>query len=58
MASTQVADRGNGLHLWRVAANTLNKLQWTAEKGWCSSLRVRREDNSLSPQKIIFIQKF
>jgi hypothetical protein len=28
----------NGLQLWRVAANTLNKQSRTANKGWSSSL--------------------
>jgi hypothetical protein len=28
----------NGLRIWRVAANTLNKLSRTASKGWSSSL--------------------
>jgi hypothetical protein len=30
----------NGLQLWRVAANTLNKQPWTNDKGWPSSLGV------------------
>jgi hypothetical protein len=38
MARTRVADRGNGLQLWRVAANTLNKQPWETEKGWYSGL--------------------
>jgi hypothetical protein len=36
----QVASRGEGLQLWRVAANTLNKQPWRAEKGWSSNLDV------------------
>jgi len=38
MAHPQVADGGNGLKVWRVAANILNKQLWTAAKGWSSSL--------------------
>jgi hypothetical protein len=32
MARLQVADGGNGLQIWRVAANILNKQSRTAEK--------------------------
>jgi hypothetical protein len=38
MARPQVADGGDGLQIWRVAANTVNKQSWTAEKGWFSRL--------------------
>jgi hypothetical protein len=38
MARSQVADRGDGLQIWRVAANILNKQQRTADRGWPSSL--------------------
>jgi hypothetical protein len=34
----QVADGGNGLQIWRVAANILNKQSRTADKGWSSRL--------------------
>jgi hypothetical protein len=37
MARPQVADGGNGLQVWRVAANILIKLSRTANKGWPSS---------------------
>ncbi|KAJ4437102.1 hypothetical protein ANN_17237 [Periplaneta americana] len=33
MARPQVADRGDGLQIWRVAANVLNKESRTADKG-------------------------
>jgi hypothetical protein len=33
MACPQVADGGEVLQIWRVAANILNKQSWTAEKG-------------------------
>jgi hypothetical protein len=39
MASPQVGDGGDGLQIWRVAANILNKQSWTVNKGWSSSLR-------------------
>jgi hypothetical protein len=37
MAHPQVVVGGNGLQLWRVAENTLNKQPLT-DKGWSSSL--------------------
>jgi hypothetical protein len=51
MAHPQVADAGDALHLWRVAANILNKQSRTADKEWSSSLRVGRGANKSSPQK-------
>jgi hypothetical protein len=38
MARPQVADGGDALQFWRVAANILNKQSRTADKGWSSSL--------------------
>jgi hypothetical protein len=38
VARPQVADRGDGLQIWRVAANILNKQWWTANRGWPCSL--------------------
>jgi hypothetical protein len=38
MACPQVADGGDSLQFWRVAANMFNKQSWTADKGWSSSL--------------------
>jgi hypothetical protein len=49
MARPQVADGGDGLQIWRVAANILNKQSRTAEKGWSSSLGVGRGANNSSP---------
>jgi hypothetical protein len=40
MARPRVADRGDGLQIWTVAANILNKQLWTADSGWSSSLGV------------------
>jgi hypothetical protein len=37
MARPQVADGGDGLQIWKVAANILNKKSRTADKGWSSS---------------------
>jgi hypothetical protein len=43
MARPQVADGGDGLQMWRVAANILNKQsQRTADRGWPSRLSVGR----------------
>jgi hypothetical protein len=33
MASPRVADGGDCVQIWRIAANTLNKQLWTADKG-------------------------
>jgi hypothetical protein len=33
LSPRQVADRGDGLQLWRVAENILNNQSWTAEMG-------------------------
>jgi hypothetical protein len=49
MAKPQVADGGDGLQIWRIAANILNKQSRTADKGWPSSLGVERGANNSSP---------
>jgi hypothetical protein len=36
----QVADRGDGLQIWTVAANILNKQSRTADRGWPSSVEL------------------
>jgi hypothetical protein len=41
MARTQVADGGDGLRTWRVAASILNKQSRRVDKGWFSSLGLR-----------------
>jgi hypothetical protein len=38
MERPRFADGGDGLQLWRVAENILNKQSRTADKGWSSSL--------------------
>jgi hypothetical protein len=55
MAHTQAADAGDGLQIWRVAANILNKQSQTTDEGWPSSLGVWRGVNNSSPQKIILL---
>jgi hypothetical protein len=47
MVHPQVADRGDGLQIWRVAANILNKQSQIANRG-PSSLRVRRVEKRVS----------
>jgi hypothetical protein len=49
MACPRVADRGDGLQIWRVAANILNKQSRTADSGWSSSLGVGQWANNPSP---------
>jgi hypothetical protein len=39
MVHSQVKDGGDGLQIWRVAANTLNKQSQTIDKGWFYSWR-------------------
>jgi hypothetical protein len=46
MARPQVADGGDGLKMWRVDSNRLNKQSRTAYKGWSSSLEVGRGANN------------
>jgi hypothetical protein len=46
-----VADRGDGLQMWRVAANILNKQSRTADNGWSSSLGVGRVANNPPPER-------
>jgi hypothetical protein len=46
MARPQVADGGDGLQIWRVAANILNKQSRTADRGWSSSLGFGRGANN------------
>jgi hypothetical protein len=48
MSRPQVADGGDGLQIWRVAANILNKQSRTADKGWSSSFGVGRGANNSS----------
>jgi hypothetical protein len=49
MARPQVADGGEGLQIWRVAVNILNKQSRTSDKGWPSSLGVGRGANNSTP---------
>jgi hypothetical protein len=48
MARPQAADGADGLQIWRVASNILNKQSRTADKGWASSLGVGRGANNSS----------
>jgi len=42
----QVADGGEGLQIWRVTANILNKQSQTADTGWSSSLGLGTEQTT------------
>jgi hypothetical protein len=42
MICLRVADEGDGLQMWRVAANIMNKRPRTADNGWSSSLEIGR----------------
>jgi len=48
MTHPQVADGGDGLQVWRVAANILNKQWQIANKGWSSSFGVGQGANNPS----------
>jgi hypothetical protein len=48
----------NGLQLWRVAANILNKQSRTADREWSSSLGLGRGANNSPPQKINHVTKY
>jgi hypothetical protein len=54
----QVADGGEGLQIWRVAANILNKQSQTADKGWSSSLGVGRGANNPHRKKVMRYEMF
>jgi hypothetical protein len=56
MASPQVADEGECLQTWTVAANILNKQVQTAEEGWSSSLQIGHSAYKSSPQKLNRLQ--
>jgi hypothetical protein len=49
MTRPQVADGEDGLQIWRVAANVLNKQSRTADSGWPSSLGVGWGSNNPPP---------
>jgi hypothetical protein len=58
MGRPQVADGGNGLQIWRVAANILNKQSWIADKGWSSSLGLGVGLTTPHRKIIILLRKF
>jgi len=49
MARPRVADGGEGLQIWRVAANISNKQSRTANKGWPSNWGFGWGANNSSP---------
>jgi hypothetical protein len=51
MVFPQLAERGDGLQIWRVAANIVSKQSLTAEKGWSSSLGVGHGANNSERKK-------
>jgi hypothetical protein len=57
MARPQVADGGDGLQLWRVATDILNKQLQTAEYGLSSCLGVERGANKLSVKISLWLEK-
>jgi hypothetical protein len=57
MARPQVANGGDGLQIWRIAANILNKQSLIADKGWSFSLGVGHRANNSPPYKISLLRK-
>jgi hypothetical protein len=55
MVRPQVVDEGNGLQIWRVAANIPNKQSQAADKGWSSGWGLWHGANN-SLQKIRLLQ--
>jgi hypothetical protein len=53
MARPHVADGGDGLQIWKVAANIINKQSRATDKGWASSLWIWGGANNSSPEKKI-----
>jgi hypothetical protein len=54
----QIADREDGLQIWRAAANIMNKQLQRADSGWSSSLGVEWRANNLPLYKKQFITKY
>jgi hypothetical protein len=46
----------NGLQVWRLLANMLNKLLWRADKGWPPSLGFWRSAKNSSPLKLTVVR--
>jgi len=55
MVRPRVADRGDGLLIWREAANMLNKQSQRADEGWSSSLGFRHGANKSWDRKYKFL---
>jgi hypothetical protein len=53
MARPQVADGGDGLQIWTVAANILNKQWRTADKVWSSNWGLGVELTAHSKYKLV-----
>jgi hypothetical protein len=53
MACSVVVDVGDGLQIWTIEANILNKQSRTADKEWSSSVGGGRGANSSSQKKKI-----
>ena len=57
-ARPQVADRGDGCQIWRVAANILNKQSLKTDKGKSSSLGVGpRVNNPSYIRKLSYLER-
>jgi hypothetical protein len=57
MARHQVADGADGMQIWRVAVNILNKQSRTAERGWSSSLWLGTGADSPPPSNLLSVTK-
>jgi hypothetical protein len=54
MSRPRVADRGDGLQIWRVAANMLNKQSRTTDSGWSSCMGFGRGITTPTVKKLLF----
>jgi hypothetical protein len=55
MAPSRVLDFGDGLHIWRVAANILNRQSRTTDKWWSSSFG--QSEDLAAPHRYEILQK-
>jgi hypothetical protein len=56
MARPRVADGGDGLQIWMVSANILNKQSRTADKGWSTGRGLSEGLTSLRRKKSSFLR--
>jgi hypothetical protein len=58
MVHPQVVDTGDGLQIWRVAVNVLNKESCTADRNSTSSLGVGQGPSNTHRKKILHVANY